>query len=275
MLVLFILFLNKSYYRIISKLSSQKTKTNFVLKDSEVSIKSIKKALRTKELKKYFSSAIYVFNTIFGVPFFVILSIVSLFYSQSNLALMLSNYGLSSTSWLILYFMLFVIAFTDTTNSSISIEKNNIWILKMLPISVKDIFDAKLYVNKIILIPAVIFGLIMFRISGYISSIELIVFTILSIVLNSLIANYGLICNLAFPKLDAPNDTVIVKQSMASMLGILVPFAIIGGVIGVLFSSDTNLMIFSISAIIVSLILYLITNRIINTWGIKKFRAIS
>ena len=37
----------------------------------------------------------------------------------------------------------------------------------------------------------------------------------------------GLVINLLFPRLDAPNETVVVKQSMAAMLGIFLPMAVI------------------------------------------------
>ena len=41
-------------------------------------------------------------------------------------------------------------------------------------------------------------------------------------------APFGLYVNLCFPKLDAPNDTVVVKQSAAALLGTLVPMLLLG-----------------------------------------------
>lgn len=40
-------------------------------------------------------------------------------------------------------------------------------------------------------------------------------------------AVFGMLMGLAFPKLDAVNDTVVVKQSLAATLGMFVPMAVL------------------------------------------------
>ena len=140
-LFLFIYIFNKSYLRIISKLNSHKSKSNF--KMQTLKTQSVKKALLKKELSRYFSSAIYVFNTIFGVAFIAIGGVASLIYSPDKL-IALVDMGEMSSFTLVFVLTLFVISLTDTTNSSISIERENFWIMKMIPVETKDIFASKL-----------------------------------------------------------------------------------------------------------------------------------
>ncbi len=272
-LFLFIYFLSKKYFNIISKLSTTKTNSNFHM--TSLASSSIKKALAKKELKKYFSSAIYVFNTAFGLVFFLIGAIASLFYNQQELLAMISMEAGFSSNMLVFCFMLFVVGFTVTTNSSISIERNSFWILKMLPIKVKDIFQAKTFVNKIITVPLVIVCLIMFMIGSYITALETLLLGLIAIFYNAFIANFGLIVNLALPKLDALNDTVIVKQSAASFVGIMVPVVLAMGFIFIVTTIKTTSTILFSGTALVFLILYLFSSLVLNTWGNKKFKELN
>lgn len=270
---LFVLILSKKYFSIISRLSSHSKKG--VYKEKQLISKSKREALNIKEIKRYFSSAIYVFNTAFGVIFFLIGSVASIFYKPDVLTKLVStNIELDSYS-LVLYFMLMVVGFTMTTNSSISIERNNFWILKMLPIETKDIFASKKHVNRLVTLPAVILGLIIFTISSYITPLQLLILVVICIIYNLFICNFGLICNLLFPKMDAINDTIIVKQSAASFVGIMVPLVFTIIIIGVL--STLNLSFQNMALIILAfvIVLWIISNRVLYTWGIKKFKEIA
>ncbi len=267
-LYLFVSLLNKSYLKIITKLNSHNTKSNYKIQTLQTKTKS--KALLEKEFKRYFSSAIYVFNTIFGVILILIVSIGSFFYSSEKIAALL-NFNDLTPFGLVFSLLLFVISLTVTTNSCISIEKENFWIMKMIPVETKKIFNAKIMLNRIILIPFAVLSLIIFNINSFITLNEMLLLIVLTIVYGFFISNFGLITNLLFPKFDAPNDNVIVKQSAASFIGIfggLSFFALI-----LVFSnmySKSNILILLVS-IIISIILLVISKLIINSWGIKRW----
>ena len=272
---LFAFVLNKSYFKIISQVNTQKTKSNFKMKT--LTLKTPKKALKMKELKRYFSSAIYVFNTAFGVVFLVIGAVASLIYPQEKLlSLVSSSFEMNlEPFFLVLVIMLFVIAMTDTTNSAISIERNNFWILKTLPVKTKDIFNSKIFVNRIILLPIAIVSLLLFKISGYIDYTQMLLLIIITFFYNGFVANFGLIVNLLFPNFTALNDTMVVKQSTASLFGILGPFILT--ILGLPFLISANLDSMTVLYIVITIsaFLYFITKLILNNWGIKKFEKIS
>ena len=145
----------------------------------------------------------------------------------------------------------------------------------MLPIHPKEVFRAKKSVNLLLLIPAITISLIIFRLSNYITYTEMIYLLILSIVASFLVANFGLICNLLFPKLDAQNDTVIVKQSMSSLLGIITPLIALIIYLIIIDSLKLNQNSILILTIIIISILLISTQIILNTWGVKKYRKLS
>lgn len=273
LLTIFILVLNKSYFKILSKLGSHKTKSNYKMTTLKTTSKY--KALKQKEIKRYFSSAIYVFNTLFGMILVIIAGVGSLFFSSAKLLSLADMDGSLGGFALVFCLLAFAISMTVTTNSSISIERNNFWILKALPISTKEIFSSKLFVNRIIVIPIVLISLIFFKVSGYITFAELLLLSIFGVLLNIFVSNFGLIANLLLPKLDAINDTVVVKQSAASLMGMVVPLFMAIILIGVVLTLELTSISVLCIAVLITLIFSIASYILLYTWGIKRFNQIS
>ncbi|MDD2505473.1 MAG: hypothetical protein PHF21_04325 [Bacilli bacterium] len=113
-------------------------------------------------------------------------------------------------------------ALTCTTHSSISLEGKNIWILKHIPVSIKEIFFAKIMVNLTILIPTILissFALIYLLKLPFISIFALI---IIPSIFALFIAGVGLLINLTYPVLNWVNEIKVIKQSMAAFLSLIV-----------------------------------------------------
>lgn len=269
---LFIILLDKIYYNLIVKLNISKTNNKFVMHKDKINTPLI--ALIKKELKRYFSSAIYVFNTSFGVLMLLIVSIASIFYSSDKIITMLDFDMQIKPALLIFCLIVMVIAFSITTNSSISIERNNFWILKMLPIKTENVFLAKKTVNLVLLLPIIFLSLIIFIFTKYITIMDSLFIFIIAIILSITIANFGLIINLLFPKFDAPNDTVIVKQSTSAFIGIMFPLILFGMYIGFILSSNISFNFILLISLILFSILLIISYIILNTWGIKKYQTL-
>ena len=103
--------------------------------------------------------------------------------------------------------------------------------------------------------------------------ILILLVSILSIFINAVI---GLIVNLKYPKMNASNDTEIVKQSISSMVSVFIGmFIIFISIAGALylnkyFSLDYALLINIIVLLIIALISYIILIK----WGKKEYRKI-
>lgn len=226
--IVFIIIGQKYYFKIISN-SKNKIKN---IKKYNVVIKSRKPiiSLTIKELKRYFSSPSLIFNSSFGLIFLIIFTIIFCFKENLSVIDMLSSYGISKDiSIKLLYygFLFLSLMMTSITSSSISLEGKTINITKSLPIDYRLVFKAKIINCFIIELPLVLISIVLFTIFYKISIlfvIQLLVLTFLSILLNAVT---GLIINLHFPKLNANNDTEIVKQGMSTLLSLVAGIGIL------------------------------------------------
>ena len=224
-----------------------------------------------KEIKNYFSSFVYVFNTLIGPVALILLTIYLIF--DNKIVTMLSS---SVDIKLYIYLLLtFVVSFTNVTCCSISMEKQNFYLLKTLPLSEKEILNSKLKLNVLLVIPSVIFFLIVVYLKGYVKFYDAYLLLFYSCFLNLLISMYGLIVNLKFPMFDALNDQAIVKRSTSVMIGMILPMVIVITLFSIIMELGINYNHLIEISILVVFALSIITNVILNTWGVKRFRKIN
>ena len=174
-------------------------------------------ALYKKDFKRYFASAVYVMNTGFGVVIMV-LGAIALPFIDVNALIGELNYN-GAIKNIIPVFIVFCIATSCTTMASISIEGKQIWIAKNLPVSVLMIFASKILVNLTVLAPTLLASLLICY-TMQLSFIDSLLIVLLAASFSIFVSLYGLVINLSFPNLSWTNETVIVKQSMASMISV-------------------------------------------------------
>ena len=179
----------------------------------------------------------------------------------------------------ILVMLVFSIGISCTTNSSISLEGNRLWILKSLPIDPKDIFKGKIITNLIITIPASIISNIIFYI-GLKFEVKYLIFNlIISVVFSIISAVLGLIINLYFPKMDWTNPTTVVKQSASVMINILGILILVLAMVGISVAlvkifNITNMVIILTLVLILFLITLFVLIKILDNIGSKKFNRL-
>lgn len=276
--VIFVVVFSKIFKTINGKLSESYKKANYKVKKLETS--SITKALVTQELRRYFATPIYVMNTAFGMVLLVAASIATLFVSKKTLVELLGYPEIVDMIPIsILVILVFTIGISCTTNSSISLEGNRLWILKALPIEPKYIFKGKIITNLIITIPAAVIANIIFYI-GLKFEVKYLIFNlVISIVFSILSAVLGLIINLCFPKMDWTNPTTVVKQSasvMITTLGILILTLAITGILIALVKifNVTNMIIILTVVLILFLIILFASIKVLDNIGSKKFNRL-
>lgn len=275
---IFVLVFSKTFKAINGKLSESYKKANYKVVELETS--SITKSLVIQELRRYFATPIYVMNTAFGMVLLVVASIATLFVSKETLAVLLGYPEIVNVLPIgILVVLVFTIGLSCTTNSSISLEGNRLWILKSLPIEPKDIFTGKIITNLIITIPASIIANIIFYI-GLKFEIKYLIFNlIISIVFAVISAILGIITNLYFPKMEWTNPTTVVKQSASVLITILVVFILILVVVGVSIAlvqvfNITNMMILLSVVLVIFLIVLFASIKVLNHIGTEKFNRL-
>lgn len=191
-------------------------------------------ALFRKEIKRYFASTIYVTNTIFGVVLLIIGGVAALIFGLSAIEPVLNEIGISTS---VLPLIIGVIVMMScTTNSSISMEGKSLWIVKSLPIPVRELFLSKILVNLIVILLPCYVGSTLLGVALRIRGLDWLYLYLIPTAYVCFDAVFGLWLNLKLPKLDWKNETEVVKQSSACMItlmgGMAVAFVPIGVFIG-------------------------------------------
>lgn len=182
-------------------------------------------ALYQKEIRRYFSSSIYVMNTSIGMVLLLVMSVSLLFISPEQLGKLAEIPELQHyLNTLAPLFVSLFVALSCTTSSSISLEGNNLWILKSSPVSKQTIVLSKVAVNLTINVPIAIVSCILLMISLQTGWVESILILVIPIIYACYSALLGVIVNLKLPKLEWTNEVQVVKQSAAVLVTMLIGF---------------------------------------------------
>lgn len=286
-LILFIIIATKYYYKIISKSSekgiSNKQKINN--KKRDIKQKSKISALISKELRRYFSSTVYMLNTLFGIVLMLVITIAICVNLNGTITMITEgeNIGIDTNQIIeilpkIFYgLVIFISCMTSITSSSISLEGKSFNITKSLPIKTEQILLAKILTSNIISIPIIILSDIIFFIAFKTGIFDTISILLISIIMPTITAIIGLFANLKYPKMNATSDAEVVKQSMSSMIsvfgGMFIAFALIGFIFGTLNIIGINLSILIELAFLI--VVMIILWEILKRYGEKKFKKIN
>lgn len=286
--VLFLLIFGRSFKSINLRLGETFKKSNYKL--TALKNNTLRGALIKKEFKRYFSSSVYVTNTLVGIVLVTVAAVACLIMggdfmldqmaqsSDADLRLMapLLKQVMQFTPLIILSFG---VGLTCTTGSSISLEGKNLWILKSSPIEVKDIFISKIAVNIILLVPAMIIDAIMLSIAFDLTLINFIWTILIPTLLTILISMGGLLINLYFPKLDWTSEVQVVKQSLSSMISILMGGVLVAAMIFMTieinkFFAITNINLYLGAIALLLVLLILLVYTLLKTKGEKLFNKL-
>ena len=237
-LVIFVLIASRKYFSLVSK-SRENVKESKAVSKKIFSVDSYRfkkqpkmKSLLKKEFSKYFSSNVYIVNTMFSLVLLVIATIAMVVnYNGAVQAI----FGETESENMQMFqnfapkvYMIIVIALsfmTSITSSAISIEGKTFNISKSLPVGTKKLLEAKVLMSNLITIPVILLCDIVFFIAFNNSFVDYILILATSFIAPSIAAVFGLLVNLKFPKMDASSDTEVVKQSTSSLV------AVLGGII--------------------------------------------
>ena len=140
---IFIMFINYGYTTLRTRLLRQNIKSDYKL--TKYAINKPIVSLYKKEIKRFFSSPLYVLNTSFGCIMMFLLILIIIFFKEESISNFTKlgdiNAIIKNNIFMILSLMCVV---SSTTNSSISLEGKHLWIIKMLPVSTSKIFISKI-----------------------------------------------------------------------------------------------------------------------------------
>ena len=275
--VLFIFLFDKIFIRI-----NQDSKIGFSTSKYEskkLANNSILITLIKKEAKTFFTNFQYVFNLSIGT----IMMIIAAVYMVINKDILHEylNMFLPEFNEMIKYEILLIVGLFSQMDCiscvSISLEGKNLWILKTLPIKAKDVFIAKMATNFLVIaIPGLFTLLLVYLVFSF--GILTIISSIIYVILMALfVSMYGLVVNLAFPKLVWEKEISVIKQSASSLISILTLMALSFGVMLIFgyFGSSIGYDICFVFIVLGYLLMDIILYVILIKWGVNKYIALS
>lgn len=223
--------------RVYFKINSSFKKVLIKYKDNHYVIKSRSQVMSfiRKELNRFFMTPVFITNAGFGLILFIIVCIVVSLRFDYVLDMIIkaspnmnSEFIRSQLPVLMFGLLCFTSFMTSITSSMISLESKSFNILKSLPIKPFKIVLYKVLSALLIMLPCIIIGDLIIFIRFQFDLISILLLLIATFLLPFISELIGILVNLKYPKLDATNDTEIVKQSMSSMISVFIGMGLIG-----------------------------------------------
>ncbi len=265
---IFSYIIGKLFKKVNSAIMTGRSRSNYKLGGLKASTPF--KALFIKELKRYFSSPLYVLNTGFGIVLLTVGALALIFVDLEKLLGDSQAVGLLLTGGPIA--VSFCVVTACTTMASISLEGKNLWIIKSLPVPAKTVFLSKIAVNLLVTAPAVMDALLITLVLdlGFIRGIFMVLVTV---VCSVFIALLGLLLNLKLPNFTWTTEVIVIKQSAAALVSLFTGFIFVGLqalLLGVLGDFVPAYLIYLCLMAVVDGILY----RTLMSYGVKRFHTL-
>ena len=216
--ILFVYVASIFYFKIISKLGEKgnnNKKSSVKFNKKEFKVKSQLSGLINKEMKRFFSSPIFMINAGFGMVLMIAVTIaisvnldgmINSILQGNDIEISISE--IKAIMPKIFYgFVVLMSCMTSITSSMISLEGKSFNITKSLPVSTEKILLAKVLTSNIISIPVILLCDIGFFIKFKVAIIDIIFILLASIIMPTFTALIGILMNLKYPKMDATSDT--------------------------------------------------------------------
>lgn len=240
--ILTIALIGNVYFNINSSVKS--IKLNKSNKQYKIKTLSPIKALIKKELNRFINSPVFITNAGFGLVLYILGCIIITVKFDSIIESILRieptmnlEYIKSCIPVIFLGFICFTSFMTSITSSMISLEGKSFNILKSLPIKPYKIIKSKVLTALLIMWSFILVGNIIVFIRFKFDLLSIFFILIASLLLPIIAETMGIIINLKYPRMDAKNDTEVVKQSMSSSISVFLGMAIIGITLFILFKA--------------------------------------
>ena len=201
-----------NFQKICSTLYSTTAKHNY--KIHKLKTNSTLKALYFRELRRYFSSGVYISNTVMGAVMMTLASVAILVMGIDKVEALIPIPGMVRKA------LPFVIGYMPALMPTTSVSK-------CLPVKAKTVFDSKIMVNFSVIAPFYILSEIFLMIAVKPSILEAVWLILVPAALIIFTTVFGIFSNLMFPVFDWENEAAVVKQSTTSMISVFMSMVIV------------------------------------------------
>ena len=217
--------LGRVYRKAVTAFAARSARNDYKL--SAQSASGQKKALLRMELRRLFGMPMYFWNACLGLIMLVAMGVAAL-VMREDLRMYLGLLEGFPRMPLAALMIGFCLSMTVIAAPSVSLEGKYLWILREAPVDEGALLGLKTGFELMFSAPCAAIAGACLTIALELSPLEGAVLLLAALLFCAAHAAFGMLIGLTFPKLDAVNETVVVKQSLAVMLGMFVPLAALG-----------------------------------------------
>lgn len=218
---IFVWVLSRKFQEICTGLNATYAKHDY--KIETLKAEHVLLALFRKERKLYFSSSLYVTNTLIG---YVLALLLAGFIGFTGVETLAEYLGAASYAPLVQKLLPFILSMplcmTSAASCAISMEGKTFWQLQVLPVKAVDVYNGKLLWNLALASPFYLVSVILLLIGGRPDFLTALHFCLIPLVFLLFTTVLGLASNLRFPVLNWDTEARVVKQSAAVLVSMLV-----------------------------------------------------
>jgi len=246
------------------------------LNTAETKCRSAATAVAAKDLRKFLTCPVYLTNMGLGLLMIAALLVVALIL-RNDLLPIFQLPGIRELTPVILCAILaFSISTCCISTPSVSLEGKNIWILKSMPVSSKQILLSKLSVHVWLTVPLSCLTGLVLAIAYGCGFADVVLTTLIPGLLALLNGLVGMWAGLQWAKLDYISEAYPCKQSLSvlvTMFGMMGVPVILGLGYYLIFSYVSPTLFLLLSALILAAGCYGLY-RVLITWGAKKWDSL-
>lgn len=182
-------------------------------------------ALVSKEWKRFLNSNNYLLNMGMGVIMLILATLALILAPEKNITKVLEESGIhlnfSAVGGLLAPFLAAALgSMSCTTSCALSLEGKNMEMLRTLPLRPIEIYESKIRMNLMLLIPTGLFCSLVLGIRFSVGPADGIFSVLLPVVFYCFSAVWGMFLNIKMPNFSWENEVMVIKQSMPSFCGI-------------------------------------------------------
>ncbi len=217
--------LGKVYRKAVTAFAARSARNDYKLSAQTAS--GQRKALLMKEVRRFFGTPMYMWNSGIGLILLLAAGVAALVMRGdllTFLAMAGEGFPVMPVAAAVMGYCLSMCAIAAP---SVSLEGKYLWILREAPMDESSLLWIKTGFELLLTIPCTVIAGVCIAVALGLPLWQGAVLIAFTVVFDVGHAVFGMLMGLCFPKLDAVNDTVVVKQSMAVVLGMFVPIGMI------------------------------------------------
>ena len=208
------LLLSVTFLRIIT---AQRGEAAPIYKEKEVKKRSVSAALFVREFRRLIKSPIYLLNASLGSIMTVLFAVLTVI-NGDLFGIETYSIGRDYMALIFAVTLCFIAVMNIITASSVSLEGETLWQVRVLPVDSWHILKAKIHLHFVVSALPAVFATIIMGITLEVGVWYTTSICILSTVCVTFAAAMGLAVNLKFPNLKWTNEAAAVKQSASVMI---------------------------------------------------------